>query len=100
MLAEPFPGDKEGRTFAEVIASRVATVAARGDVRAAAELADRTEGRIRRSDESPLPLVAAETGVVALVSQDPYEQLRELTARLRERINARRLNLPPANVSS
>jgi hypothetical protein len=48
-LAQPVPGDKEGRTFAEVIASRVVVAAAMGDVGAAREIADRTEGKPRQA---------------------------------------------------
>lgn len=46
VLEKPYPGDKEGRTYAEVIAERVAKEAAKkGSVHAASEIADRTEGR-------------------------------------------------------
>jgi hypothetical protein len=51
VLGETFPGDKNERTFAEVIAFRIAISAARGDLRAALELADRTEGRVRSENE-------------------------------------------------
>jgi len=39
------PDDKAGRTYAEVIAAALARKAIRGDVRAAKEIALRTEGR-------------------------------------------------------
>jgi Family of unknown function (DUF5681) len=45
-LEQPYPRDRAGRTYAEVIAQGLARKAARGDVRAAQEMADRTEGRV------------------------------------------------------
>ena len=48
MLDKPFPGDPEGRTFAEVIAEAVGMKAARGDERAAKEIEDRVMGRARQ----------------------------------------------------
>jgi Family of unknown function (DUF5681) len=44
-LESLFPGDPAGRTYAEVIADRVADDAANGNLNAARELADRAEGR-------------------------------------------------------
>lgn len=49
VLSAPVPGDRQARTFAEVIAETVAWKAVRGDLRAAQELADRAEGRPRQS---------------------------------------------------
>jgi len=91
VLAEAFPGDKQGRSFAEVIARRVATEAANGDLRAVAELADRTERRVR-FDRDPS---SAEIGRVPLASENANEQLKELTERLRARIRARRSRMTP-----
>lgn len=51
LLAEPFPGDPQGRTFAQVIARTLGEKAVAGDIRAAQELADRAEGRPRQSVE-------------------------------------------------
>lgn len=51
VLALPVPGDSEGRTYAQKIAATLAEKAAEGDIRAAAELADRAEGRARQSIE-------------------------------------------------
>ena len=48
-LAQPMPNDTQGRTYAEVIACRVVVAAATGDVSAAREIADRTEGKARQS---------------------------------------------------
>jgi hypothetical protein len=50
-LAKPFPDDPEGRTFAEVIAEKLAMNAATGDVSSAKEIADRTEGKPRQALE-------------------------------------------------
>jgi hypothetical protein len=44
-LASPIPGDPESRSFADVIADKLALQALKGDIRAAQELADRAEGR-------------------------------------------------------
>ena len=51
VLAQPVPGDPEGRTYAERIALMLAKKAAEGDIRAAQELADRAEGRARQAIE-------------------------------------------------
>lgn len=47
-LAQPIPGDPDGRTYADKIAEMVISAAASGDVPAARELADRTEGKPRQ----------------------------------------------------
>jgi hypothetical protein len=45
-LAMPYPGDRKKRTYAQVIAEKIAKEAAKkGSVYAASEIADRTEGR-------------------------------------------------------
>jgi hypothetical protein len=45
-LAMPYPGDRQRRTYAQVIAEKIAKEAAKkGSVYAASEIADRTEGR-------------------------------------------------------
>src|SRR5215469_916298 len=43
------PTDSKQRTWAEVIAERMAVLAAKGNVQAAVELADRVEGRVRQA---------------------------------------------------
>jgi hypothetical protein len=90
VLAQPFPGDGQRRTFAEVIARRIATEAARGNLRAVAEIADRTEGRTRLESESQ----ANDRTTPALLppenTRDVYQSLKELTERLRRRIELRR----------
>src|ERR1700733_8916843 len=48
VLSHPVPGDPEGRTYAEKIATTLAEKAAGGDIRAAQELGDRAEGRPRQ----------------------------------------------------
>jgi hypothetical protein len=44
-----FPGDTQERTFAEVIAQQLVRSAARGNILAAKEIADRTEGRPKQA---------------------------------------------------
>ena len=44
-LAQPVPKDREGRTYAEVIAALMCQRATQGDVAAAKEICDRVEGR-------------------------------------------------------
>jgi hypothetical protein len=44
-LAQPFPDDPQGRTYAEIIAEKLVMNAATGEVSSAREIADRTEGR-------------------------------------------------------
>lgn len=50
-LEEPVPNDPEGRTWAELIAEGQVRDAVRGNVQAAREIADRTEGKPRQSIE-------------------------------------------------
>jgi Family of unknown function (DUF5681) len=51
LLAQPVPGDQEGRTHAEAIAQMLAKKAIAGDIRAAQEIADRAEGKAHQSIE-------------------------------------------------
>jgi Family of unknown function (DUF5681) len=51
VLAQPVPGDPDGRTYAQKIAATLAEKAAEGDIRAAQELGDRSEGRARQAIE-------------------------------------------------
>src|SRR5271156_3903817 len=50
-LEEPVPNDPEGRSWAELIAEAQVRDAVRGNVQAAREIADRTEGRARQASE-------------------------------------------------
>ena len=50
-LEEPVPNDPEGRTWAELIAEAQVRDAVRGNVNAAREIADRTEGRAKQAIE-------------------------------------------------
>jgi hypothetical protein len=50
-LEELVPDDLEGRTWAELIAVALVRDAVRGNVQAAREIADRTEGRARQAIE-------------------------------------------------
>lgn len=64
ILAEPVPGDPAGRTYADVIAEMVAMSATAGSVKAARELADRTEGKPRQVLEHSLQIEARRKTVV------------------------------------
>jgi hypothetical protein len=46
-LGEPYPGAPQGRTWADAIAEALIARAVAGDVAAAKEIADRTEGKAR-----------------------------------------------------
>jgi Family of unknown function (DUF5681) len=48
-LARPFPGDQQGRTYAQVIADRTVELAAEGRIDAIKEITDRTEGRSKQT---------------------------------------------------
>ena len=56
-LVQPFPGDPEGRTYAEVIAGKLVESAALGEVACAREIADRTEGKPRQMLDVDLNLM-------------------------------------------
>jgi hypothetical protein len=49
LLKTEFPGDLQGRTYAERIAEVLCRTAIKGDIRAIRELADRAEGRPRQA---------------------------------------------------
>lgn len=51
LLEEPFPNDPQGRTHAELIALGQVREAIKGKTPAAAEIADRTEGKARQAVE-------------------------------------------------
>ena len=52
-LEESVPNDPEGRTWAELIAEAQVRDAVRGNVQAAREIADRTEGRVPTQLKTP-----------------------------------------------
>lgn len=56
-LEQEVPGDKKGRTWAEFIADQMVMEAAKRKVPAAAELADRTEGKARQAFEVKSSLI-------------------------------------------
>lgn len=47
-LSRPFPGDAQGRTYAQVIADKAVELAAEGRIDAIKEVTDRTEGRSKQ----------------------------------------------------
>jgi hypothetical protein len=69
-LCAPVPGDRKGRSNAEAAVAALGEKALKGDLRAAAELADRAEGKARQS-------VAMEN--TALVSA--FEKMKEAELR-------------------
>jgi hypothetical protein len=53
LLDKPIPNDKEGRTFAQAIAQAMVREAVKGKVNAAAEIADRIEGKTLQQIAGP-----------------------------------------------
>ena len=85
-LAQTVPGDPQGRTFAEVIAFQLCVAAAKGDVTAARELADRVEGKPRQALDVDMTMIdwreeAARWGI-------SEQEIIEETRRLLESIDA------------
>jgi hypothetical protein len=60
LMDQPYPQDRNGRTYAEAIVRTLATKAARGDVRAAQLVMERIEGRV------PIAALAESSGPVGL----------------------------------
>jgi hypothetical protein len=91
ILEDVFPGDPAGRSWADVIAERLAKAAAKGDVQAAREMADRVEGRPGSTLEvnGRLGVRALPEGVSAegarLIREDPVGFLAGEFARFIER---------------
>lgn len=56
-LAQAYPDDPEGRTYAEVIADKIVMSAATGEVSSAREIADRTEGKPRQALDIDMTLL-------------------------------------------
>jgi hypothetical protein len=82
MLPEPCPLDKNGLAWAEAIALAVFKKAVRGDVRAAAEIFDRTEGRPKQSVQVS---ATAEVRAIPANLEDVDRRLTELLGKLRDR---------------
>ena len=86
ILDQPFPDDPEGRTWAQVIAVKLARAAVNGDVQAARELADRVEGKAASTLEigGALGLAALPPGISVgeyqRIQANPGESLRQLLA--------------------
>ncbi len=81
VLAKRFPGDRQRRTVAEVIAARVAAEAASGSVRAAAEIADRTEGKARQALELAPPdpaSVSLQEELGSLTTEELHDRVIEM----------------------
>jgi hypothetical protein len=64
-LEQPVPGDPEGRTWGELLAEGMTRAAVKGNVQAARELAERTEGKasqhleITGNDGGPVEVASA-----------------------------------------
>jgi Family of unknown function (DUF5681) len=84
VLAEPFPGGR-GLTYAQVIARRVASDAAKGNLMAVKEIADRTEGKVRAESELRGRGDQALSSLEIRDQATAHEQLTAVLARLRER---------------
>lgn len=75
ILAEPFPGDPEGRTYAEIIAlGAIRSAIKHGDVNILREITDRTEGRARQAVE----LTGKDGGPLDIASLTPEQRDAEL----------------------
>jgi hypothetical protein len=87
------PIDPDHRTFAQLIAWRLATAAAGGDLKAAIELADRTEGRVR---DAVVPLdgeAQQRTEDLSNLSIEELEQIVLASQRSLEEITAEQLQI-------
>jgi Family of unknown function (DUF5681) len=76
ILARRVPGDKRRRTFAELIAAQVVAEAMDGSVRAAIELADRSEGKARQALEpEPPDPPSSQYELEGLSNEELYEKV-------------------------
>jgi hypothetical protein len=57
LLGQLVPGDRLGRTYAELIASRLIDRMCSGDARAARELREATEGKLAAQPDHPLEIL-------------------------------------------
>lgn len=83
MMPTPCPFNKKGLVWAEAIALAVFKRAIAGDVRAVAEVLDRTEGKPRQSVD--LSAVALVQNVVPTSLEEIDKRLREIVTRVRAR---------------
>jgi hypothetical protein len=82
LLESPFPGDRQGRTGAELLALATFREALSGNVAAAKEITDRVEGKVADQAEPPAKL---DSGEVRERIQLLVEKLRgEAPLRLQE----------------
>lgn len=77
ILARPCPQYADGRTWAEAISVTLCNLALRGNVQAASEIADRTEGK-------PAQAIAVSGSLDLRTPEEIDRRLRELTARIRQ----------------
>jgi len=89
MMPMPCPLDKNGRTWAEAVVLAAFKKAVRGDIRAAAEIFDRTEGKPRQSVD--LAAVGAFANVQVPTSlEEADRRLEEIWMELKERVERRK----------
>ena len=79
-LEDDVPNDPKGRTFAELLAEAMVFKAAKGDVHAASEIADRTEGKPQRAEQDNQQAL---TGVTINLVDITQERAQELLAKIR-----------------
>jgi hypothetical protein len=72
-LEQPVPGDPEGRTWGELLAEGMIRAAVKGNVHAAREIAERTEGKARQHVE----LVGQHNGPVKVSLEETVAKIRE-----------------------
>ena len=80
VLERRVPGDPEGRTFAQAIAFAVAREAVRGNIRAAVEIADRTEGKAMQG----VQMSGAGDGPIGFEPLSPEENEQRIAQLLRQ----------------
>jgi hypothetical protein len=71
-LQQPVPGDPEGRTWGELLAEAMIRTAVKGNVNAAREVAERTEGKAPQHFE----LVGRDRGPVKVSLEETLEKIR------------------------
>jgi len=73
MLAQPVPGDPEGRTWADLAAERMIHAIVKGNVHAAREIAERTEGKACQQVEP----IGENSGVPRMSREELLRRVRE-----------------------
>ena len=82
-LAELYPRDPKGRTYAQVIADNIVKKAVKGNLSAASEIADRVEGRPRQSLELDNPSGPAPTINIQFVAVEQSTEIGSVQTQFR-----------------